>query len=160
MQHLVHGTSGFDNPIWRETFPQEVFTGYGAIGKINIRYVIYYLPVRFLRHTLIKAAVSGFHMKDRNLSFLCRNCAETAVGIPQYQERVGLFRLQDGINGNQYTPYRFRCVLSGRFQKVIGLSDTQVLKKYLIEFIIVVLPRVYQYMFNRIGLIQPGDNAR
>ena len=102
--------------------------------------------IRFLRQVFIKAAVSGFHMKNRYLKPLRRNSRQGGIGIAQYQKGVRLNFLHKLIAFGNDVADGLSQIIAYRIQIVIRLAKPQVLKENLIEGVIPVLARMGQNM--------------
>ena len=96
-QHLKHGAASLDDQIRRQTFPQQIVSGDGAVCQIHIGRVVHDAAVGFLWNAHVKAAVTSFHMKNWNLSTLGWNDGKAAVRIAQNQHSLGLNQGQNAI---------------------------------------------------------------
>ena len=61
-----------------------------AVAYIYVRDDINYTTVSFFWQTLIKAAVSCFHVEDGNVQSLCGDSSQTGIGITENKKRIGL----------------------------------------------------------------------
>ena len=99
------------------TLCQQVLSCYIAICKVYICNMINYLPVCFLRYSLIKASVTSFHVKDRDMAFLSCNSAKAGVSIAKNQKGIWLNFFKHRINIYQYLACCGRCVSPAAFRK-------------------------------------------
>jgi hypothetical protein len=90
------------------------------------------LSIDFLWHSLVKASVSSFHVKDRNLPSFRRECRQATIGVTEHQHRIEAFCFEKLIKFGDRVPDRVRSGLSGCVQEHIGASDLHVLKEYLV----------------------------
>ena len=159
VQDLKHGAAGFDDLVGWQTLTQQIVTCDGAVGEVDVRRVVHDAPVRLFGHTLIKATVTGFHVEDRHLAALGGYHRQTAVGVAQHQHGFGFLFGQHTIHrGDQVADRVGRTGAAfGAVQKVVRLSNTQVVKEHLVEFVVVVLPSVDQDMVAM--HIQGGEHA-
>ena len=88
VQHLCHGTARYIHPFLGKAALMEIFSGMLGICQVHIGNDIHDPPVRLLRQALVLAAVSRFHVEDRNMQTLRRDGGQTAVGISQDQQGV------------------------------------------------------------------------
>ncbi|CRR84672.1 hypothetical protein PAERUG_P48_London_17_VIM_2_01_13_02386 [Pseudomonas aeruginosa] len=70
VQNLKHRTTGFDNHIGGQTFPQQVVPSDGAISEIDICGVIDNSSIYLFGNAHIKAPIARFHMESWDLSTL------------------------------------------------------------------------------------------
>ncbi|MNE15699.1 hypothetical protein D3C80_1086180 [compost metagenome] len=124
---------------------------------VDIAKVIEHLAIQFFRDALIKAAVAGFHVEHRNLAALGGNDGQAGVGIAVEQKRIRLFGLKYFIRLGNHFGDGLGCGIACSTQEVIRLANFKVIEKNLIQFEVVVLTRVNQYMINL--LIKLGNNA-
>ncbi len=120
--------------------------------------MIHDLAVNLLGNTLVKTAVSGFHVEDRDLQPLGGERGKATVGVTQQQDSVGLYLGQylgrfadDEADG-------FGCALARSLEKDIRTADLEVVKEDLVEFVIVVLSGMDQNVFG--VTVQCGDDTR
>ena len=110
--------------------------------------MIHYFSVDLFWNSLVKATISSLHVEDRNLFTLCRNHRNTTISITIQQYSVRFYFLHQLIRLTNYVGYRFRRILTGSTQKIIRLTDAKFLKEYLIQFIVIILSGMYDYMFR------------
>ncbi|OPZ10397.1 MAG: hypothetical protein BWZ06_01911 [Bacteroidetes bacterium ADurb.BinA261] len=159
-QYLIHRTARFDDPVSWQSFPQQVFPRNRAVSKIDIRNMIHYFAVAFFGNTLVETPVTRFHVKNGNVPLLGCNGAKARVGIAQDQKGVGLFFFQYRIYVDENLSGRFGRILSCCIQKVVRFANPQVVVKYFIEFVIVVLPRMHSHVLNGFRFVELGHNTR
>ena len=144
LQNFPHRTAGADDLIWRQAFAEKVLARDLAVGEIDIRDVVDYAPVNFLGYAKIEAAVARFHVEDGNLAALgCYGC-QGAVGVAQNENGFGLIGFERLVDLDDYISNRFSGCRARSVQEVIWFADFQFFKKYLVKFVIVVLPRMHK----------------
>ena len=91
LDHLAHGAAGDDHLVRRQAFAQQVVTGNGAVGQVDVCRVVHNAAIRFFRDPHVKTAITCLHMKYRNLPALSRNNCKTAICITQNQQCIRFF---------------------------------------------------------------------
>ena len=102
--------------------------------------------VDFLRHALVEAAVAGLHMEDRDLAALGGYGGQAAVGVAQDQDRVGRFRLEHPVGGDDDVADRFGGGCAGGFEEDVRRPDAEILEEDLVELVIVILAGVDEFV--------------
>ena len=96
-EDFTHWAPGLDHELRRQAFRQQVAPCVLRVDHVHVAEVIDHLPIQLFRHTLIKAAIAGFHVKDGNLAALGRDDGEARVGVAVKKHRVRLLLRQDGV---------------------------------------------------------------
>ncbi|MOA31471.1 hypothetical protein D3C78_1526320 [compost metagenome] len=110
--------------------------------------MVKHLAVQLFRNTLIEAAVTRFHMKHGNFAALRSNDRQAGIGIAIQQQRVRLLQVQDFVRlGNNFSD-RLGCRLPDSPKEMVGLTDPQVIEKYLVELVIIVLAGMHQNVLH------------
>jgi hypothetical protein len=99
-------------------------------------------------------------MENRNMPFFGRDGTKATVRISQHQKGIRLYLSQKRIDLDQNIPYRLRGRLASRVEEMIRLAYLQILEKYLVQLVIVILARMHKDMFDRRGLIERGHHPR
>ena len=110
--------------------------------------MIHNAPIGLLRKVLVKAAVPRLHMKNRNLQPLRRDRSKGGVGVSQHQKGIGPYLCHQLIAFGYDIAYGFPQILSHCFQIMIRLSQSQILKKNLVQGIVIVLSRMHQNLIK------------
>ena len=148
VQHLIHGAAGLDHLVGRQALAQQVVARNRAVGQIDVRRVVHDAAVGFFRHALVKAAVAGLHVENRYLAPLGGYDRQTAVGVTQHQHGLGLNIGKNSVHcGNQVADGVGRTAAAfGTVEKIIRLAHAQIVKKHLVQFVVVILARVHQHV--------------
>ena len=118
------------------------------------------LPVGFLRYPLVETPVAGFHMEDGDMPLFGGNRAQAGIGIPQHQEGIGADGFEHIVYPEQDIPGRAGRIAGGGFEEIIGLTQAELLEKHLAELVIVILPRMNQYVIYGRGSVELAQYAR
>ncbi len=129
-----------------------------GIGQVDVGCMVHEPPVDLFGHPLVEAAVSGFHVKHRNLAAFGGDNREAAVGVAEHQQRVGLLFRQDSVGADDDVAYRLRRGRARAIEKVVRLADAEFLEEYLVQLVIVVLPGMHQHVGD--AAVELGDDAR
>ena len=148
VQHLEHGAAGFDDAVRRQSLAEQIVPRDVAVGHVDVRDVIDDLAVGLFRNALVEAAVPGLHVENRDVTFLGGDRTQAGVGVAQHQERVGAHLFQHRVDLDQDLPGRLRRVRACGVQKEIGLAQSEILEEDLVQFVVIILPRVDQNMFD------------
>ncbi len=108
----------------------------------DIRNVVHNAAVRLLRQALVKAAVPGLHVEDRNVQPLGGDDGQAGIGIAQNQQGIGLLFHHQGVGLGNNVADGFTQVLADGIQIEIRRTQAQILKEHLIQVIIIVLAGV------------------
>ena len=95
-QDLEHGAAGLDHPVRRQALAKQILARDIAVGQVDVADMIDDVPVDFLGHPLVEAAVTGLHVEDGYLASFGGNRRQATVGIAQNQQRVGLYLASTG----------------------------------------------------------------
>ena len=90
MKHLCHRGTCYICSLFRQSAIGKIAACVLGVCHINIRNDVNNPAVCLLRQALILAAVSGFHMEDRNVQSLCPDNGETAVRITENKHCIRL----------------------------------------------------------------------
>ena len=80
-EDLTHRRAGDEDVFLADAFRQQVAAAVLGVGQVDVADVVDDLAVDLFRHVLIKAAVAGLHVEDRDLEALGGNSGEGAVGV-------------------------------------------------------------------------------
>ncbi|MNY37772.1 hypothetical protein D3C86_1723550 [compost metagenome] len=105
--------------------------------------MIHNTSVDLFRYTHVEAAVTSFHMEGRNFATFGGNDRHAAVGVAEDEKSLRLNLGQHAINGNNDVTDGFRTCCTSSIQKVVGFTDTEILKENLVQFIVIILPGVH-----------------
>ncbi len=106
------------------------------------------LAINFFRHPLIKTSIARFHMKHGDLPSLRRNRGQTGICVSQNQHRVRLQFAKHSIGPRDHQPDRLSGISSRRLEKMIRLTNAEIVKKDLIQLVIVILASMNNRMID------------
>ena len=110
-----------------------------AVAHIYIRSNIHNMAVNLFRKPQIAAAVSGFHVKYRNMKAFGRDGCQTAVGVSQYQNRIGIQFHHKVIGFGDNVSYGVSQVFSYGGEIVVRLAKAQAFNEKVVKFFIIIL---------------------
>src|SRR5579872_2450538 len=113
-------------------------------------------PVDLFGNALVEAAVSCFHVENRNVPPLGRDRCKTAIGIAKNEKGVRLLPCKNVVRGEDHLRYGLRGSFARRSEIILRLTKLQLVEKNLAEFKIMVLASVNQHMVG--SLIQLGHD--
>ncbi|BDW85755.1 hypothetical protein MACH21_19320 [Roseicyclus marinus] len=142
MEHFAHVASGADDGFWTNTFGHQISPRMFGQDKIDVRQVIHNPPIQLLRNSLVKATVSGLHVKDRNLPAFCRNHGQAGVRIAIEKDGIRLLARDNLVGSNNDLTYGFRDSFTLCFKKMVRTTNSKVIEENLVQFEIVVLSGV------------------
>lgn len=79
MQHLCHRGASYIGVLLRQPAICNISSGVFRVCHVDIRNDVHNAAVGFFRQALILAAVSGFHVEDRNMQTLCTDDKQELV---------------------------------------------------------------------------------
>jgi len=108
--------------------------------------MIYNLSINFLGNAQVEGSIAGFHVENRYLAALRGNDGKATIGIAINENGVGILLRHHLVRSSDYVPYSPCDRVTHGVQEIVRLPYAQFIEKYLVEFIIIVLPRMYQNM--------------
>ena len=164
VQHFGHRGTGDKGTLLGGALGVQVTAGMLGIAHVHVRNMVHNAAVGLLGQALVKAAVAGLHMEDGNMQALGRNGRQAAVGVAQDQQGVRLLLHHQSVGFCNNVADGLAQVLSDGVQVEVRRAQAQVLKKDLVQVIIVVLAGVDQDLIKvDIALFDNGrqpDNFR
>ena len=157
-QHLKHGATGFNHLVGRQAFAQQIVAGNRAVSQVDVCRVVNDSAVDFFGHPHVKTAVASLHVEYGYLAPLGRNNAQATVGVAQHQHGLRLLLQQHRVHFGNDVANGFGGAAHGSVQKMVGLAQAQVVKKNLVQLVVVVLACVHQYVVAM--LVKPHQHAR
>ena len=142
MQHLRHGAAYHKGALLRDARGVQIAPCMLGVAEIHIGGHIHNAAVRFLRQALVKAAVPGLHVENRNVQPLGGDDGQAGVGISQHQHGVRPDLLHEGVAFGDDRADGLAEVCPGGVQIIVRGPETQVLKEHLVQLVVVILPRV------------------
>jgi hypothetical protein len=131
-----------------KSLAQQVLARNRAVDQVDVGRVIDYAPVDLFRNALIEAAIARFHVKHGNPAPLRRNDRQAAVGVTQDEHCLRFDTGEHTIDGHDDIADGLRRRRSRAVQEVIRLAQPEIVEKYLVQFVIVVLPGMNQHVFT------------
>ena len=148
VQHLCHGTAGHEGALlWQSTLHQ-IPACMLRIAEIDVADDVHDAAVRLLRQALILAAVSRLHMEDRDMQSLCANHGKAGIGVAQNQHCVRPDLHHQLVGFLNDIPNRSPKVIAYGIQIIVRCPEAKVIKKHLIESVVVVLTGVDQNLLK------------
>jgi small subunit ribosomal protein S10 len=148
IEDFLHRRTGLDHRFRANSFGKQVAAGMLGKNQIDVTGMVGNLTVDLFRHPLVEAAVPGFHVEDRDLAPFGGNHCQTAVGIAEHQQGIGRNCFEQGIGFGDDVADGLRRRLAGRFQEVIRLAHAKIMKKDLVELVIVILAGMDQHVLH------------
>ncbi|MNT52961.1 hypothetical protein D3C72_1900190 [compost metagenome] len=115
-------------------------------------------PIDFLRYSHIKTTIASFHVESWNLATFGRNNSHATIGITQDKQSLWLNRREYSVHRNDHISYGLSTTAARGVEKMIRFADPEILEKYFIQLVIVILTCVDQYVIAI--LIQRSDDTR
>ena len=148
VQHLGHGAASYEGALLRQSTLHQIPTCMLRIAEIDVADDVYDAAVRLLRQALILAAVSRLHMENRNVQPLGANHRKAGVGVTQDQHCVRLQLYHQLVGFLNDIPDGSAEVVTYGIQIIVRRTEAEVVKKHLIEGVVVVLTCVNQNLFK------------
>ena len=142
MQYLRHGAAHHEGALLRNARGVQIAPCVLGVAEVHIGGHIHNAAVRLLRQALVKAAVPGLHVEDRNVQPLGGDDGQAGIGIAQHQHGVRLDLLHEGVALGNDRADRLAEVCPGGIQIIVRGTKPQILKEHLIQLVVVVLPGV------------------
>ena len=142
MQHLRHWTANNECAILRDARGVQIAPCVLGVAEVYVGGHIHNAAVRLLRQALVKAAVPGLHVEDRNVQPFGGDDGQAGVGIPQHQHGVRLDLLHESVALGNDRADRLAEVCTGGIQVIVRRAKPQIFKEHLIQLVVVILPRV------------------
>jgi hypothetical protein len=148
LQDFKHRAAGLDDAIGRQTLSQQILASDGTVDKVYVCRVIHDASIDFLWDSLIEATISRFHVKYRYSPPFGGNYGHATIGVAKYQHRIRFDIGQHPVDGPDHVADGLRRSRPGALQKVVGLSQPQIIEEDLVQLVVVVLPRMDQNVFE------------
>ena len=148
VQHLRHGTAGHEGALlWQSTLHQ-IPACMLRIAEIDVADDVHDAAVRLLRQALILAAVSCLHMENRNVQALGTDHGKAGIGVAQNQHCVRPDLHHQLVGFLNDIPNRGSEIIAYGIQIIVRRPETEIVKKHLIEGVVVVLTCVDQNLLK------------
>ena len=143
-QHLRHGAPRHIRPFLRQAAVSQIPPRMLGIGEIDVADDIHDPPVGLLRQALVLAAVSSFHMEDRDVKTLCTDNGQAGVGIAQHQYRIRLQFDHSLVAGRDDVAHGLPKIRTHSIQIQLRIIEAQIPEKDPIQGIVVILTGMHQ----------------
>ena len=148
MQHLRHGAAHHEGTLLGNPCGVQIAPGMLGVAEIHVGGHIHNAAIRLLRQALVKAAVPGFHVENRNVQPLGSDDGQAGVGIAQHQHGVRPDLLHEGVALGDDRADGLAEVCPGGIQIIVRGTKPQILKEHLIQLIVVILPGVNENLME------------
>ena len=142
MQHLRHGAAHHEGTLLGNPCGVQIAPSVLGVAEVYVGGYIHNAAVRLLRQALVKAAVPGLHMEDRNVKPLGGNDGQAGICVTQHQHGVRLDLLHESVAFGDNRADRLAEVCTGGIQVIVRRAKPQIFKEHLIQLVVVILPRV------------------
>ena len=142
VKNLCHRGASDIRAFARQTAFRKITPCMFAVSHVHIRDDVHYPPVCLLRKTLVLAPVAGLHVEDRDMQPLCPDDAQTAVRVPEHQDRIGLRRREELVAAIDYIAACGPEVIPHGIHVHLRVIELQVLEEHPVEVVVVVLSGV------------------
>ena len=142
VQNFGHGAAGHVRTFLGQTAVGQVAAGVFGISHVHIANDVNDAAVRLFGEAFVLATVARFHVENRDVQTLCRDCRKATVGIAQDEHRIGLASdhklvaaIDDVADGSAE-------VIAHGIHVDFWILETQVLEEDAVQVVIVVLAGV------------------
>ena len=142
MQHLRHRAAHHEGALLRDACGVQIAPGVLGVAEVHIGGHIHNAAVRFFWQALVKAAVPGLHVEDRNVQPFGGDDGQAGIRIAQHQHGVRLDLLHEGVALGDDRADRLAEVCPGGIQVIVRRTKPQILKEHLVQLVVIVLPGV------------------
>ena len=158
MKDLCHWRACHISAFLRQTAVGKVSSCVFAVCEVDIADNIHDSAVGFFRQTLVLAAISGFHVENRNMQALCRNSRQTRICITEDKHRIGLDLVHQLVRAVDDISDRCAKIITNSVHVNFGISELQVLEKHTVKVVIVILTGMCQNTVKILSALV--DNGR
>ena len=144
VQDLRHRRAGDVGALLREPALGQVPARVLGVREIDIGDDVDNPAVRLLRQALVLAAVAGLHVEDGDVQALRANDAQTAIGIPKHQHRIGLDGHHQLVALGDDIAHGLAEVRTHGIHIHLRRGEFQVLEEHAVQVVVIVLARVRQ----------------
>jgi len=92
----------------------------------------------------VERPVAGFHVINRHLHPLGDDGRDSAVGITENEQSIGLLRGDDSLGPHEDRPQHGSQRARVGLEEVVGATEAEILEEDLVQLVVVVLPGVHQ----------------
>ena len=144
MEYLCHRRAGNVGSLLRKPRICQISSGMFGICHVHVGNNIYNSPVCLFRQTFILTAITCFHVKNRDMKPLRPDYRQTAVRIAKNKHRIRLNLHHQLVGLRNNIPHCLPKIGTNRVQINLRLVQLQILKKYTIQIIIIILTGMCQ----------------
>ncbi len=142
MQNFGHGAAGHVRTFLGQTAVGQVAAGVFRISHVYVADDIDDAAVRLFGEAFVLATVARFHVENRDVQTLCRDCREAAVGITQDEHRIGLASDHELVAAIDDVTDGCAKVIAHGIHVDFRILEAQILEEHAVQVVIVVLARV------------------
>ena len=147
-QNLRHGTADDERALLRHSALHQVPARMLRIAEIDVADDIHDAAVRLLGQAFVLAAVPRLHVKNRNMQTLRADHGKAGIGVAQNEHRVRPEPRHQFIRSVDNVPDRRAEIVARGVQIIVRRAETEIVKKHLIERVVIVLPGVHKNLFK------------
>jgi hypothetical protein len=140
------------DPVAGNPFPEQVLPASLRVGQQDGAGVVDDPAVDLLRHSVVVAAVAGFHVVDGNAEAFRHDRGQAAVRVAEDKEAVRLLGEHHAFGAGQDRADLLTEAAAGA-ELVVGSSDAELGEEDVAQVCVVVLPRVDDHLVTH--LVQP-----
>ena len=160
VQDLSHGAAGYVSAFLGQATIGQVAAGVFGIGHVYIADDIDDAAVGLLGQALVLAAVARFHVENRDMQTLGRDGRETAVGIAQNEQGIGLAGGHELVATVDDIADGSAEVVTHGIHVDFGILEAKVLEEDSVQVVVVVLARVREDAVKVLtALVDDGSKA-
>lgn len=148
MEHLGHGRTGDVCTLTGKSAFSKVSSCMLGVGEIDVRDDVHDAAVRLLGQAFVLAAVPRLHVKNRNMQTLRADHGKAGIGVAQNEHRVRPEPRHQFIRSVDNVPDRRAEIVARGVQIIVRRAETEIVKKHLIERVVIVLPGVHKNLFK------------
>ena len=142
VKNLRHRGAGDICALPREPALRQVTPRMFAVGHVHIRDNVHDPSVGLLRQALVLTAVARLHVEDRDVQPLRAYHTQTAVRVPEHQDRIGLRRYEKFVAAVDDVPAGGPEVIPHCIHVHLRGIEFQILEEHSVEVVVVVLSGV------------------
>ena len=144
VQNFGHGAAGHVRTFLGQTAVSQVAASVFGISHVHVTDDIDDAAVRLFGETFVLATVACFHVENRDVQALSRNCRETTVGVAQDEHRIGLASDHELVAAIDDVADSCAEVIAYGIHVYFRILEAQVLEEHAVQVVIVVLASVRQ----------------
>ena len=144
LQDFGHGGTRDVGALFRQPVFRQIAPGVFGVAEVDVADDVHDSAVGLLRQAFVLAAVSGFHVKDRDVEPLGGDGGQAGVGVSQNQQRFRPELLHEAVGAADDVSDGLAQVFTHGIQIDFRLLQLQVPEEDAVEAVVVVLSRMRQ----------------